>query len=292
MRDSTREGYRERIGRVLAHIEANLDRPMTLEELAGVACFSPYHFHRIFRGMVGEGVAEFLRRLRLERAAHSLRTTRRPVTRIAFEAGYQSHESFSRAFKEMTGRSPSEFRRQIGRRPHGPGGFSAAGLKVPINIGGTNMEVEIKNFQPIRVAYVRHQGPYDQCGAAWGKLCAWAGPRGLLGGDGLMLGLSYDDPEVTAPDKLRYDACMEVGPDVAGEGDVAIGEVPGGPYAVVVHKGPYDRLKETYAEFCGRWIPASGREMRYAPPVEIYINDPETTPPEDLLVEIRLPLEK
>lgn len=284
------DGYRERIGRVLAHIEANLDRAMSLEELAGVACFSPHHFHRIFRGMVGEGVAEFLRRLRLERAAHSLRTSRRPVTRIAFEAGYQSHEAFTRAFKEMSGHSPSDYRCRW-ETDDGPGLGQGVGGRVAITIKGADMQVQIKNFEPIRVAYVRHQGPYDQCHLAWAKLCEWAGPRGLLGTDAQVLGLSYDDPEVTAADKLRYDACLQVGPEVAGEGEVGIAEVAGGPYAVVVHKGPYERLIDTYNEFCGRWMPASGREMRFAPPVEIYLNDPAVTPPEGLMVEIRLPLE-
>ena len=72
---------------------------MSLPELADVASFSPFHFHRIFRALTGEGVAERVRRLRLERAAARLRSTSRSILEIALEAGYQAHESFTRAFE-------------------------------------------------------------------------------------------------------------------------------------------------------------------------------------------------
>jgi AraC family transcriptional regulator len=84
----TEASYQERILRVRLHIEAHLDRPMLLEELAAVACFSPFHFHRIFRALVGESVMEHVRRLRLERAAQRLRSgTGARVIDIALDAG-------------------------------------------------------------------------------------------------------------------------------------------------------------------------------------------------------------
>src|SRR5215470_14455260 len=115
MRDTTIQDYQSRILKVLVHIQKSLDSPVSLEELAAIAHFSPCHFHRIFRGMVGESVKEHVRRLRLERAAHGLKLGDEPVTRIAFEAGYETHESFTRAFGAMFGESPSRFRRT--RRP-------------------------------------------------------------------------------------------------------------------------------------------------------------------------------
>lgn len=87
MKGETFEDYQARILRVLAHIQKNLDGSLSLEELAGVAQFSPFHFHRIFCGMVGESVKEHVRRLRLERAAHRLRHGGQPVTEIALDAG-------------------------------------------------------------------------------------------------------------------------------------------------------------------------------------------------------------
>src|SRR5437763_4395204 len=110
MRSQTEQAYRERVLRVLVYIQNYLDEALALDELAAVAHFSPYHFHRIFRGMVGESVMEHVRRLRLERVAHRLKSGDQPVTRIAFEAGYEAHEAFTRAFGALFGQSPSQFR--------------------------------------------------------------------------------------------------------------------------------------------------------------------------------------
>lgn len=96
MRRATLYDYKRRMQKVLGHIQLHLDDPLPLDELAGVASFSPYHFHRVFRGMVGEPVKEYVRRLRLERAAMRLHAGA-AVTEVAFEAGYESHEAFTRA---------------------------------------------------------------------------------------------------------------------------------------------------------------------------------------------------
>src|SRR5262245_60431909 len=106
MRTTTQQDYEQRILRVLLHIQSHLDHALDLDELASLAHFSPHHFHRIFRGMVGEPVMEHVRRLRLERSAFQLKTTSRPVTQIAFDAGYETHEAFTRAFRAMFRESP------------------------------------------------------------------------------------------------------------------------------------------------------------------------------------------
>ncbi|MCK4608251.1 MAG: helix-turn-helix transcriptional regulator [Gammaproteobacteria bacterium] len=100
MAKNTLKIYLKRIKRVLSFIETHLDEERSLEELAKIACFSSYHFHRIFTGMVGESVKSYIRRLRLERAARQLlsSSSKLSVTEIAFSAGYQTSESFSKAF--------------------------------------------------------------------------------------------------------------------------------------------------------------------------------------------------
>jgi AraC family transcriptional regulator len=64
-----------------------------------------------------------------------------------------------------------------------------------------------------------------------------------------------------------------------------------GEYAAATHKGPYERLGETYAQVCGQWLPGSGRELRSAPGLEFYLNSPQMTPPGELLTRICLPVE-
>ena len=153
------------------------------------------------------------------------------------------------------------------------------------------MQVEIQRIEPMRVAFMRHVGPYNECGKTWERFLTWAAPRGLLAPGATMLGVCHDDPEVTPPERIRYDVCLTVDEAFQPEGEVGVQEIAGGLFARATHFGPYDRLNETYAALCGRWAPDSGYELRSAPCFEIYLNNPESTDPEDLLTDIYLPLE-
>ena len=153
------------------------------------------------------------------------------------------------------------------------------------------MKVEIVELEPLKVASVRHVGPYNQCSKAWEKLCSWAGPKGLLRPGCIFLGLSHDDPEITPPDKVRYDACLSLDTDCASEGDVHIKHIEGGAYAKTTHFGPYENLSRTYNQLCGQWIPANEYKIASKPSIEIYLNSPEDSEPEDLITDIHVPLE-
>jgi AraC family transcriptional regulator len=297
MKPETLESYMERLLKVLVHIQNHLDEELSLGELAAVAHFSPYHFHRIFRGMVGESVREHVRRLRLERAALRLKHGREPVTGVAFDAGYESHEAFTRAFTVLFRVPPSVYRRNNRSLslPPVPSGvhYAPNGAVAALHpyVGGEPMDVRVETLQAKRVAFIRHTGPYREVGSTFGRLFAWAGQRGYLSPQSVFLGLAHDDPDVTPPEKLRYDACMVVDEQFAGEGEVGVQEIAGGDYAVTVHRGPYYRVAETIARLCGEWAPRSGREIRSMPTFGIFLNDPSGTAPEELLTEICLPLE-
>ena len=290
MKEITRQDYEERMLRVLIHIQRNLDQSPTLEELAEVAHFSPFHFHRIFRGMTGESLKAHVRRLRIEKAAGHLRKTDHPVIRIALDAGFESHAAFTRAFKTQMGQPPNDWRKAPrGVLPDTPARDHRELLSF--GEGDEKMKVEIVKENDVRVAFVRHTGPYDQCGSAWEKLCEHLGAAGLLGGSPRFIGLSYDDPEVTPADKIRYDACIEVDPGFQPEGQIGVQILPGGSFASTTHFGPYENLNNTYAALLGRWLPGSGRNFKLDPTREVYLNDPESTDPEDLVTDIFLPLE-
>lgn len=108
----------------------------------------------------------------------------------------------------------------------------------------------------------------------------------------LDLGICHDDPEVTAPDKICYDACATVGADFQPIGDIGVQVVAGGDYAVTTHFGPYTKLGDSYAKLLGQWLPRSGRELRSRPCFEVYVNDPNSTDPADLLTDLCAPLER
>lgn len=298
-RAATRDDWQARILGVLMFLQEHLDEDVGIERLAAVAHASPYHFHRMFRGLVGEPVAAHVRRLRLERAAMHLKTGDRSVLELALEAGYESHEAFTRAFRRTFGESPSGFRANHGlalptsptqihfRAPdQGPLDFH------PIDM--TERTIEIRELPAFRAAFLRHVGPYEQVGPTWERLCGQAGPLGLFGPDTKMFGVSYDDPEVTPADKLRYDACIVVGEDfdtTRTEGsELGVAAFGGGRYAVTMHEGPYENLAQTYGELYGLAFGKGEHKPGTSGCLEFYLNDPSSTPPADLRTEIWTPL--
>jgi len=152
------------------------------------------------------------------------------------------------------------------------------------------VEVRIENRNPIRVAFVRHIGPYQECGAAWGKLCKFAEEHGLFTPTTLRIGIGHDNPSITPPEELRYDACLTVNDQFQPTCDIGAQEIPGGEYAVLTLRGPYSGLPGAYRWLLEKWLPTSGREKRSVPCFEIYMNDPTTTLPDDVITEIYLPL--
>ncbi|WP_343717037.1 AraC family transcriptional regulator [Inquilinus sp.] len=278
-KDATLDRHLARIQRVVDHIAAHLDDPVDLDRLAGVACFSPYHFHRAYRYLLGETVAETVRRLRLHRAAGTLLDSETAVARIAQRAGYGSTAAFTRAFAERYGRPPGAYRDTRRSFPFDP---SEGETAMP--------EVTYRTLAPIRVAAVRHVGPYMEVGRSFDILMSWARARQLFRPGARSLGLYYDDPGAVAPADLRSDACLEVSEGITGEGEITIRTVAGGPHAVLRHIGPYAELERSYAWLYRTWLPASGAEPAEAPIFEEYLNDPRSTPPAELITDIHLPI--
>lgn len=291
MKPSTEQDYHERIVRTLVYIQEHLDDALELEQVAAVAAFSSFHFHRIFRGLVGETLKEYVRRLRLERAARSLKRLDAPITQIALQAGFETHESFTRAFGDMFGVSPSAYRSALKPAPESDSGThldDVSGYHPPDY--GDVLPVEVKELPPMRLVFLRHVGPYTQVGATWGRLMAWAGMRGLLEPNMKLIGIVQDDPDVTPPDKVRYDAAVTVNGPVRPEGEFGVMELAGGSYAVATHRGPYEGLGKTYQRVYGDWLPRSGYHLRDVPAFEQYLNSPQDTEPENLLTLIHVPL--
>ncbi len=299
VRKKTQQSYIVRMVNVINYIQKNLDSELTLEELAKQANFSSYHFHRIFSGMLGESVKELIRRLRLERAAIDLRISTTSILDISLAAGYESDMAFSRAFKARAGMLPSKFRKS--EQPRFPC-LSLSSIRYvtnehissfePFIDKELNMKVMIKQVDEMLVAYVPHQGPYSECGQAWDTLCGTLAPEGLLGGNAKMIGVSYDDPDVVAPELLRYEACISVDEVFSTTDEIGFKTIASGRYAVTTHIGPYEKLSETYHKFFGQWLSQSDHESADKPCFEIYLNDPESTESEELITDIYLPLKE
>jgi AraC family transcriptional regulator len=298
VKDETRSYYRQAVQRTLDRLLADLDQAPDLTELAQSAALSPFHFHRVFRGMLGETLVELLRRVRMERAAWRLAHSTESVTRIAFEAGYETHEAFTRAFRLSYSTSPSGFRRRLDPRIELT---ATSGIHfhptqqntnfVARNSGGRNMNVEIKTLPKLRLASVRHTGPYNQISEAFERLGQLAGPAGLIGKRGAeMLALYHDDPETTPLAQLRSDAGLVVSEDTPLPEGLIEQRVPPGRYAMTTHVGPYEQLPDVWARFMGEWIPASGERMSAGVSFEIYRNTPGNAAQHELRTELYVPL--
>jgi AraC family transcriptional regulator len=292
MKPSTEQDYHERIVRTLVFIQEHLDDNPELDQIAAVAAFSRFHFARVFRALVGETLKEYTRRLRLERAARTLKRRDQPITQLALEAGFETHESFTRAFAAMFGLPPSAYRAAHKLAPDAVSGThidDVTGYHPP-NYGDVPPP-EVTDLAPMRVVFLRHVGPYSQVGATWGRLFGWAGMRGLLGPSVKMLGIVHDDPDVTPDGKIRYDAAIAVSRPVAPEGEFGAMELAGGRYAVATHRGPYAGLGHAYQRVYGAWLPGSGYELRDEPAFEQYVNTPQNASPIDLLTLLCIPIE-
>jgi AraC family transcriptional regulator len=280
MRQTTERDYRRRILNVIDHLRTHLDEAPSYERLAEIACFSPFHFHRIYRGMLGETVADTVRRLRLLRAATALGTGDRPVIEVALDAGFDSGRGFTRAFASFTGMTPSEYRRQHARIDRD--------LRE-----GAPMDVELRDLAPMRVLAMRKLGPYPEVPRVWDALWLWMRQRELTGKITACVGIPYDNPAEVPADQIRYDACFGVSPGsepVLSDDEVTWLDIAGGRYAVHRHVGPYTMIGEAFDRFYGLWLPQSGVTLRNAPPLEIYLNDPGQTPPDRLVTELLLPI--
>lgn len=305
MKPETLSFYELAVRRVAEHVAHHLDEALDLERLAKLAALSPFHFHRIFRGMVGETPLELHRRLRLERAAWRLLNEETSVTTIALAAGYDTHEAFTRAFNTYYGCSPSEARKQRGApasecmRPFQIEIAARSGLHYPEatvlvlakpHRGDSNMIVSIENRPELRVACVRHVGSYSRISEAFARLGELAGAAGLFREKPTMLAIYHDDPESTPEVALTSDAGLVVPSDVPLPAALREQRLPAGRYAKTVHHGSYTGLGDAWARFMGQWLPESAERLGEGPPFEIYLNNPMDVPPEQLATELYLPL--
>lgn len=278
MRTGTRSFYEQAVQQAVEHVIAHLDDALDLRRLARIAALSPFHFHRVFRGLVGETPLELHRRLRLERAAWTLCSDDSPVTTIAFAAGYETHESFTRAFRAHYACAPSELRRRGHRDDPGCTGSvrvelaARSGIHFRADGAGAacvqlihavpDLEVALTERPALRLAALSHVGPYHRISDAFAHLVQLVAVAGPLAPDTAMIAIYHDDPETTPPSELRADAAIVLSPEATVPAGVREQRLPAGRFACTIHVGPSTHLGDTWARFLGAWLPHSGQRMR------------------------------
>lgn len=258
------------INQAINYIYKNLDKNLTVEEIADKCCFSKYYFNRLFKGVVGEGIYSFIKRMRLERAAFNMKTSQRSITDIALEAGY-SPSNFASAFMQFFGVSASEFRTMgnvtikdsLTRVDE-----HIRNLKMNENIfNEIDTRIEIKEIQGMNLVYKRVICNYArELKEAWCCFCEETADLFSPEQVKQYVGISYDDPLIIDEERCIYDMCMEIdgvtGPNVY--------QTETGLYACYEFYDKADKMILTFNEIFSLWFPFCKYELDNRPSLEIY----------------------
>ncbi|MGA7826607.1 MAG: AraC family transcriptional regulator [Geobacteraceae bacterium] len=287
MGKNTTKEYMQRFDRVFDYIERHLDEPLSVELLSRVAHFSKFHFHRQFSQYAGIGVLAYVRLLRLRQASHRLVFRRQErITDIALEAGFESLEAFSRAFRNAFGQSPSQFRKSPAWQPW------SERYRLPSRERKENMNVEIIHFTETPVAILAHRDAPHLLNDSVLRFIEWRKQSGLSPvKTSRTFGVAYDDPDSTEPEQFRFDICGEISQPVPENPQgVVSGVIPGGRCALTRHHGSHDRIVESIYPLYRQWLPESGEELRDFPLFFHYRNLLPDVAEHELVTDIYLPL--
>ena len=283
----------------------------TLADLAAEDGRSPFHLQRIFRAEIGESPLQYRRRVRLQRAAAALLVTQHTVLEIALDAGFETPEGFSRAFRQMFSMSPLQFRtKQRALFQHLVQYFkrhlevahavapcvslyriSSTEYEASLRQGkGTDMSYQItkKKIDEVPFLYMRKQVKPEEVSTALASMLPpvfqYATEQGYpFAGYPTTRYVSF------GPGLITLEAGMPIAGQPAGAGEILIGSLVGGDVVSTIHQGSYDTLNEAH-EALQMWMMENG-EVSAGPPWEVYITDPGEVPdPADWQTEIIHPL--
>jgi AraC family transcriptional regulator len=294
MKNEKHQRYTRRFEQVFAYIEQHLDSPLTVEQLSDVACFSRFHFHRQFSLFCGISISRYITLMRLKRASFRLVSDpQERVINIALDAGFENPESFSRAFKNTFGLTPSEFRKDpvwVDWHVH----FQFPGRENKLR--REFMDVKIITVEPINVAALEHLGDPMRVNNTVESFIEWRKASGLSDYTTQgTYGVPWNDPHTTPGDEFRFDVCGELNPAANGlvpenAQGVISKTIPGGRCAVVRHVGAYERISDSVYYLYRQWLPQSGEELRDFPVYFRYLELDQNHPEHAQQTDILLPL--
>ncbi len=289
--------YARRNDRVIDHLRVHLDSPMKLQELAKVAYFSEFHFHRIFGAITGETLNAFTNRLRLEKAARLLRYSSQSATEIALDCGFSSSATFSRAFRSAYETSPSAFRKsgEIKKSKIRKELFAKSAYMLPMSEAEKRaaFPVDLVDFPERAIAYIRVANTVesDRVVNAFKTMTDWAKSQGIFS-EGTLFGMSVDDPHVTPQHLYRYEVCFaSQTPFTCVEG-MSKARMPAMRYAVVKVSGDIKRVATAWDYLFRNWLITSSYEPEHAPALEIFADKDKATDWSHFELELCLPVKR
>jgi AraC-like DNA-binding protein/DNA gyrase inhibitor GyrI len=281
MRSDPENIYRQKVNQVIDYISANLHRPLRLDIIADRINVSQRQLLRIMRFALNESLYAYVARQRVERVVLYMQTEEMSLTQLAEMVGYKSPQSFSKAFKKQFGISPKTYMNELRLR-----------LESAVKSSGSrqsHVQSEICKENDLELVYIRIFGKYGESEpyeTAWNKLLRFLSDNQALSAETRFIGLSFDDPNVTKSEHCRFYACASVQKKIAPAGEFGTIQLRKGKYAVYTLKGSYSGLQELYNHISLNFDYA----LRHGMAFEEYVNSPHSTPEEDLLTKVFIPI--
>ena len=298
------EEYIRRIHKVQDYIEDHIGQSLSIEELAGAAGFSKYHFCRIFQGMLHEPLAHYVNRIRMERALFLLaHRADKNMTDIAYELGLSDSAVFSRAFKNYYDVSPREYRKEYSKNckdsfllsEYNKGTAKKERADNPFPVTG---QITITNLQEKQVAYVRHTGTYETLAKEYANLIQTlfvhaSNQHLLVEGENWILAIYHDNPEFAEESQFRTSLCLTVPEDIRIQEDGVLGrmKLEGGLYAAGHFHIQQEQFSDAWNYMYHEWLTGSGYVPRDSYPFEVYRNNPDADESHIIEVDIYVPIE-
>jgi len=266
--------YQQMVLKVQHYINQHLAEDVSLEKLASVANYSPFHFQKIFSEAMSESPKQYVIRLRLEKAAHFIKIfPQLPINEIAMSCGFSSNSIFSRAFKNYFGVSADSYRglttdgfNKISKSKNQLSQWTDASWITPITDIQQKVEtVRLTSTPAINTIYTFHLACIqttlshpENISLAFQSLLQWAGPRGLITPSTRYFGVWLDFPFITPTDKCRYLCGLEINDDIKSTKGINIQTVSKAQYLHYEMKGNINETLDAMIALNHNYVDAMG----------------------------------
>ena len=297
------EEYIKRINTVFEYIDDNLDSELSLETIAKIAFYSPYHFHRIFKIITHETLNNYITRRRIEKSAALLLHKKEiTISDLVTQFGFTSISTFTRAFKNYYGESPTSFRKSNSLKFSKISKIDSKNSQIEVNYDTyisniinlkkwtiMNATIEIKELSKLDLAYVTHIG-VERLENAFNTILKWATPKNLLDDNSKIIRIFHDSFKITTPDKIRMSIGITLSQPIEVEGEIGLTQIEKGKYIVGRYEiEPIDFEKAWTGLFI--WMNENGYKKADTNPFEIFHNNFNEHPNKKCIVDLCIPIE-
>lgn len=290
--------------KIIQYIDNNLDTELSLEIVSEIGAYSPFHFHRIFKLIIGETLQNYIFRKRIEKSAFYLSLRKNlSIKEIYLNVGFSSHSDFNKAFKKYYGRSPSEFRKITPEKFHTISQIHRKNGQIDtvfdqyicnienlLNWSTMNLKIKVTDLPEMNLAAVMSLG-IANVESSFNVLIDWAKEKQLFPREDLkMISVYHDSFKVTSPDKVRIHACMLLDkPLEKQDGEIFPETLEAGKFIVGSGELTLAEFEQSWVSLF-LWMKENGYTTRKAFPFEIYHSNFKEHPEGKMLVDFCIPI--